>query len=145
MTPEEIFSLLNLREEIAIKASQMFQMGIGDLYPPELAKIDAQIEEIEKQHPEFFRGGYSAHPIPKTPHNNELSPTDKKLFVLERLKEEKDLRSPPEGQFLDISSKTCSRWMERSDIDSHIQFENILAGLKEEGLLESAEFINPAR
>ncbi len=89
------------------------------------------------------------------------SETDKKrLFILERLKEEWDLapkkNSGPmmvqgglvafrqRAHATRISWRTHIQWQQQCGID-YYQLKNILQGFQDDGLLESFEFINPAR
>jgi len=82
---------------------------------------------------------------PSTQKSNQetLTPNDKKLKILEKLKEEKDLM-PKWKTIMDIHPPKFSRWMRECDIDDYTQLRNILDSLEEEGLLISIKSINPA-
>ncbi|MCX6722674.1 MAG: hypothetical protein NT094_01225 [Candidatus Staskawiczbacteria bacterium] len=71
---------------------------------------------------------------------NELSVADKKrLYILERLKEEWDLNTIK----TQVSAKIINQWWINSYIDSRHQFNSILDTFKNEGLITSWETIDP--
>jgi hypothetical protein len=118
-------------ESVVIKDRQAFE----DYHQ----KISEFSDFIEKDGQVRFPQEYHAsRPIPV------LSNSDrKKLFILEKLKDEKDLM-PKEMRKVDIHPPKFSRWMRECGIDDYTQLRNILASLEEEGLLISVKSINPA-
>jgi hypothetical protein len=71
---------------------------------------------------------------------NELSVADKKrLYILERLKEEWDLNTVK----TQVSAKIFNQWWINSYIDSYHQFNSILDTFKNKGLITSWETIDP--
>jgi len=96
----------------------------------------------------------------KTPEKKNLSAADKKkLFILEKLKNEWDLVSKQNngpimvhGVFAyesrayekRISAEKLVLWKQECGID-HYDLEDILKGFQDNSLLESFEFINPYR
>ncbi len=82
---------------------------------------------------------------PKTQESTQeaLTPNNKKLKLLEKLKEEKDLM-PKWKTVMDIHPPKFSSWMRECGIDDYTQLRNILDSLQEEELLISIKSVNPA-
>ena len=76
----------------------------------------------------------------------ELSVADKKkLFVLDKLKEEYDLTLPNENEPLKFHWQTYDKWISTSGIEGYDQLHRILSGLQKEGLIINHRWVNPAR
>ncbi|MFZ3029820.1 MAG: hypothetical protein WA095_02385, partial [Minisyncoccia bacterium] len=108
---------------------------LGEIEIKDLRKEEVILSLVEKTVPEKEK----VAPV------KELSPADKKkLFILEKLKEDWDL-APKDGRQvqLKISGDQVYEWMMELGIN-YYSLENILLGFKKEGLIIKYESINPA-
>lgn len=70
------------------------------------------------------------------------SVAQKQLFILQKLHEEWELKGREAK--LDFHWIRYAKWCQEGDIADEGQLMNILIGLKKQGLLEEAKWINPA-
>ena len=70
------------------------------------------------------------------------SVAQKQLFILQKLHEEWELKG--QESRLDFDWTRYERWCREGCIEDNGQLMNILIGLKKLGLIDKAEWINPA-
>lgn len=67
------------------------------------------------------------------------TPDEKRLFLLERLKEEWDVY--PNKSRYTISQRKYHEWMREAGIDDFYQLQNYFAGLRDMGLVVKFDFL----
>jgi len=131
--------------KISIPDLEKFQV-----YHTKITEIYEFIEQDgQKRFPKAYMSSVLAEKLYQSSmeksNNNETIPSlsaadEKKLCILEKLKEEWDL-IPDEAK---ISYRKHFQWTKECNISDYYEFEAILKNLQREGLIKSFRFVNPA-